>query len=395
MIRLLVLLVLLCSTAWANAAGEHAVVRIPSHGCSATVIWTGQNRSMILGCAHAFEGRDRGKPMTIDVPVPAAVSAAPRPGRTKLIAVDYRADLSLIELGDGPLPYVAPVAPPGYRPGRRIVAVGYDEMRLPPQNRPTQILREEGGFFWTRERPWHGRSGGGLIDTEQGWTVGVCHAYTGPSNHRELHPGAEGMYVSSAAICAFLQKNGWASGSPATGQAALPQRGLEIPREYRVPNRTGQQCAWVSLATLARYHGIARGAELARHGGLAAPGQPEAELRRLHIRFRSQLPPNRDTAILRESLTAARGVMVGLGGRHAVVAVGLDGDRLTVIENTDPQLNTRIVPLSAWDGWAIELFPDGGDGAAQQSCPGGVCPNGLCPGGVCPRVSPTPCPGSR
>jgi hypothetical protein len=362
---------------FARADVTDSVVMLPSHGGSGTVIFSEPGRTIILSCAHMFQGRDRSKPLKFDVPHP--TPGQPQSAKARVLSVDYRADLSLIELPAGPLPYVAPVAPPGYRPGNRIVAVGYDEMKQPPQKRPTQILREEGGIYWTIQRPWHGRSGGGLIDTERGWCVGVCHAYTGPPNHRELHRGAEGMYVSHQAICSFLRSAGWplpsstpqpfAQPSPLFQQLAAPPRApgrVEIPMQFRLPNRTGDQCVWVSLATLARFHGIARGAPLASHGGLAGPGQPEAELRRLGIRFRSQNPGNRDTAILRDAIDRGLGAMIGLGGRHAVVVVGLDGGTLTVIENSDPKLGTRTLPVSAWDGWAIVLYPDGSDGARQQ-----------------------------
>ncbi len=295
-------------------------------------------------------------------------------------------------------------------------------MKMPPQKRPTQVLREEGGIYWTRQRPWHGRSGGGLIDTARQQLVGVTHAYTGPSNHRELHPGAEGMYVSHATICAFLRKAGWPEPSPGPQQFAsplppslqpqfqpaapvAPQRRagrVEIPQEHRVPNRTGGQCVWVSLATLARFHGVTRGAALSQHGGLAAPGQPEGELRRLGIQFRSQSPPNRDTRILRDAIDYGYGAMIGLNGQHAVVAVALESDTLTVIENGDPKLGERKVHLSAWDGWTIVLLPDGTDGAATPA-PGRAAPArpNLQPAPprnyYQPRLqgSPAPCPGGR
>src|SRR5689334_17957136 len=48
-----------------------AVVRIPSHGASATVIFTEKDRTFLLGCAHAFQGRDRLKPIVLDIPAPA------------------------------------------------------------------------------------------------------------------------------------------------------------------------------------------------------------------------------------------------------------------------------------------------------------------------------------
>src|SRR5262245_64099876 len=71
----------------------HAVVRIPSHGASATVIETRAGSSLLLGCAHAFQGADRYKPIHLDVPVPGA--GGPRQAAIRLLDIDYDADLSL------------------------------------------------------------------------------------------------------------------------------------------------------------------------------------------------------------------------------------------------------------------------------------------------------------
>ncbi len=125
MIRKLVALLLavfVALPAVVQADATDAVVRIPSHGASGSVIYTEPGRSLILSCAHMLQGADRNKAMALDVPVPQA--GQPRSARPKVLQVDYKADLSLIELPAGPLPYVAPVAPGGYRPGRRRSAGG-------------------------------------------------------------------------------------------------------------------------------------------------------------------------------------------------------------------------------------------------------------------------------
>src|SRR5262245_52088315 len=68
------------STPQAHAGPERAVVRLPSHGGSGTVIATTQNRTFILSCAHAFQGGDALKPIQIDgEQVPA--------GRPRLVAI--------------------------------------------------------------------------------------------------------------------------------------------------------------------------------------------------------------------------------------------------------------------------------------------------------------------
>jgi hypothetical protein len=190
-------------------AAVHAVVRLPSHGASATVIETRAGATWLLGCAHAFEGNDRSRPIRLDVPVPSA--GQPKQAAIRLLAVDYRHDLSLILLEDGPLPYVAPVAPAGHVPGAHVLSIGYDEMRWPAQQAPATLLGTAGATTYTRERPVPGRSGGALLDADRGWLIGVVQGYetTGPRR---------GMYVSHAAVLRFLQ-----------GQRAPPGREL-VPR---------------------------------------------------------------------------------------------------------------------------------------------------------------------
>jgi hypothetical protein len=178
-----------------TAAPPDSVVRIPSHGASATVIYTEEGRTLLLGCAHAYRGADRTKKMKIDVPVP---SPGPVKNHTiTLIAVDYDLDLSLVELKDGPLPYVCPVAPKGHQPSRNVLSAGYDEMKWPATQKKATIVAQAESTTYTREKPWHGRSGGGLIDLDGNVLIGVVQGY-------EVDGPQRGMYVSHAAIVRFL-----------------------------------------------------------------------------------------------------------------------------------------------------------------------------------------------
>ncbi|MBY0522210.1 MAG: serine protease [Gemmataceae bacterium] len=197
-------------TTAAPPAAASAVVRIPSHGASATVIETRAGYTLLLGCAHAFQGADRGKPIHLDVPV--AQAGPPKQAVIRLLDVDYDADLSLIALHDGPLPCVAPVAPAGHRPGASILSIGYDEMRWPAQQRDTTLLSVTASTTYTRERPGHGRSGGALIDADKGWLIGVVQGY-------ELNGARRGMYVSHATILRFLQRQ---RGAPPARPQACP-----------------------------------------------------------------------------------------------------------------------------------------------------------------------------
>src|SRR5262245_50633082 len=126
-LRLLLVFLFLALTALgANAQdARSAVVRITSHGCSGTVIETAADHTLILSCAHAFRGADAQKPIVLDVPWPSPQPASPRKAKLKLRALDTGMDLTLIEVSDGPYPFVAPVAAPAFRPGRNVWSVGY------------------------------------------------------------------------------------------------------------------------------------------------------------------------------------------------------------------------------------------------------------------------------
>jgi hypothetical protein len=128
LILFIVFLVLtLVFVAAALAAPQDAVVRMPSHGASGTVIYTRSGYSLVLTCAHAFRGRDRYKRLALDVPhhTPGSKRVA-----VQLVAVDYASDLALVAIADGPLPYVCQPAGPGANP-RACLSAGYDNMRLP------------------------------------------------------------------------------------------------------------------------------------------------------------------------------------------------------------------------------------------------------------------------
>jgi hypothetical protein len=236
-IRPLVLLLLL----WARvlsaqtpaAEPAQAAVRIQSHGASAMVIATAPGKSWLLSCGHMFldeQGRPspalRAKRLVLDgPPQPQARFAGTRPAR--LLACDHDLDLSLIELDNGPFAYV-PVAPPGHRPGKRLLSIGYDEMRWPVTQKSATFLGTKGNTTYTRERPWHGRSGGGLIDREAHVLVGVVQGY-------ELNGARRGLYVSQEAILSFLAKHMPVTGG-LTPRRSLPITGGLTPRRSLCPS---------------------------------------------------------------------------------------------------------------------------------------------------------------
>ncbi len=204
-----------------------AVVRLPSHGVSATVISTAPGRTLLLGCAHGFEGADRLKRITVNMPSPVAGPA--KNVSVRLVALDYRMDLSIIEVSDGPVPYVCSVAPSGTRVPGKATSVGYDEMKLSRDGRPSviraaTIVANSSSHIYTYEIPWHGRSGGALIDPTTGRLIGVVQGY-------EVDGERRGMYISHATILSFLA----AGTSTPAPYPSEPYGGRPAVREYVTP----------------------------------------------------------------------------------------------------------------------------------------------------------------
>src|SRR5713101_2789030 len=87
-----------------------AVVQLPSHGASGTIVSTAEGETLVLTVAHAFEGPSRRRPLVVLVPRPEGAGTEKRVG-IQLAAIDERADLALVRLGTGPLARLARVAP--------------------------------------------------------------------------------------------------------------------------------------------------------------------------------------------------------------------------------------------------------------------------------------------
>lgn len=187
-----------------GAAPVDAVFRMPSHGASGTFVYSGGGRALGITCAHAFEGKDRTKPIVLDVPWP-------NPGQkahvgVRILKVDYNTDLALIEVGCE-VPYTCQIALPGQRP-QRLLSIGYDGMTWPSVKATSQIVGYEQNRSMTNENPRPGRSGGGLIDPDQGLLFGTCTGY-------EVGGQRRGIYSSHQAVLVFV---GW-NDLPAAPQA--------------------------------------------------------------------------------------------------------------------------------------------------------------------------------
>ena len=113
-----------------------------------------------------------------------------------MLAADADFDLSLLEIDNGPFQYI-PVAPKGFQPGRNVASAGYDNMHWPITQKAATIVGSGDNWTFTREKPWHGRSGGGLFDLDAKRLIGVVNGY-------EVNHGQRGIYVSHDAVVKFI-----------------------------------------------------------------------------------------------------------------------------------------------------------------------------------------------
>jgi hypothetical protein len=218
---LLTLWLIFVERAFGQSSADNAVVRIPSHGASATVIWSNERKSYLLGCAHAYQGKDAYKKMVIDVP--SSSSGQKAANGIRLVALDYRLDLSLVEMNVGGLIYL-PVAPEGHKIPQRLVSIGYDNMKWPATRVWADLVGEDAIRFYTKQIPWHGRSGGALADPQGPYLVGVVQGYEMSGSR----PG-RGIYANHRAILYFLSKNGW---SAKKRQNSNPFDLLNLEKDY-------------------------------------------------------------------------------------------------------------------------------------------------------------------
>jgi hypothetical protein len=210
---------------------------VPSHGGSATVIYRTESYSLLLTAGHLFEGSKRdqynrpvGKmidePIAIDAPVPLKNEAKSKGGQIakvgiKLLAVDFKTDLAVFKV-NYKLPYVAPLPPAGHKLGPQLLSVGFDKQQLMSDlgdglgtRRMATPVRQDQGRLLTEEKPWHGRSGGAILDGP--FLVGVVSAYQGlpakgidPKTGKQIEVRQEydgrnrGIYVNLDTIRAFL-----------------------------------------------------------------------------------------------------------------------------------------------------------------------------------------------
>lgn len=227
-----------------------AVVEIPSHGLSGTIIHTEgpregwpRGRTLILTAAHAG---DFNKPPRVGMPTVSG-AGAPIKCSPRWAAWDTNADLAIAELQYGPVPHVVRIAPNGFTPSGAAWMYGYgaksDSDRpysatgRPGEKVAAQIAGNEGTRYEVRPAPIPGRSGGGLVDRPSGFLVGVCS--TRELDRFQRPTGVRGWFVSLAAIHRFMEGPG---GNAISGNAPRETPRQPRPLQFLTPSCPGGMC---------------------------------------------------------------------------------------------------------------------------------------------------------
>lgn len=182
------------------------------HTFSGVVVDRTSRCAWVLTVAHGFESRSGRYMLAIDAPWPR--NAAPQIVRMRITKIDKAMDLAVVKLETGNLPNVCYVATRPPLAGARCTSVGYTEDDDDPSLEDATIT-EQGRLTVTKEAPWHGRSGGALIDAS-GRLVGLAAAYdpAGCPYNEEREPAkfkawvlryAPGYWISHQTIWKFMQ----------------------------------------------------------------------------------------------------------------------------------------------------------------------------------------------
>lgn len=141
---------------------------------------------------------------------------------------------------------------------------------------------------------------------------------------------------------------------------------VDIAKEDRVPNKTGIQCVWSSIETVARHNKIEELYDLtedSRCKSFAGPSSAAKILKEKKIKF-EQTVSEKDISLLIKGCKEERwGVCFGIPG-HMMTMVHFDHENEKIvkyIDNSDKTLSVRTWTLnqfySKWDGWVLMIYP--------------------------------------
>lgn len=146
---------------------------------------------------------------------------------------------------------------------------------------------------------------------------------------------------------------------------------VDVPPTCRVRNRTGSQCVWASIETLARKHNIGRASDLTNfYGGVASEGDVNSVLQSRGFQlekhyYQSYRGMTWNTTFIPRACQHGWGACAGIGHGnicHLVNVVHYKDGVVKIIDNFGPRaLEVQEWPeskfLSLWNGWAISLVP--------------------------------------
>jgi hypothetical protein len=132
-----------------------------------------------------------------------------------------------------------------------------------------------------------------------------------------------------------------------------------------VENKTGHQCVWACLETLAKHNNVKALQGLTDdHLGNAYPIEVDIVLLNSGAKFKHQMPGRKDTEILDRADQSGRGAMVVIhmnnGTTHAITFVGWDDKWVRYINSGKDRRVHRFSRrrfMEVWNGQAITLHP--------------------------------------
>lgn len=140
---------------------------------------------------------------------------------------------------------------------------------------------------------------------------------------------------------------------------------VPIPMKDRIPNKTGIQCVWSSIETLARYADFERLFDMTEKPecrSYSGPSSAGRWLKSHNVKFEQTTGGDR-SLIIKGVVEEKRGVLFDVPG-HAMVLVHYDEDKGIVkyINNSDRSLKIRTWTMSEFNrrfgGWVLLIYAD-------------------------------------
>lgn len=187
---------------------------------------------------------------------------------------------------------------------------------------------------------------------------------TGIGIHNNATP-ADSIYPNPAAITAPNPAYNPVANYEGEPEDEMRDVMVPIPMNCRVPNKTGIQCVWSSIETLARYAQFERlydMTELSECRSYSGPSNAGSWLRKHNVRFEQTTGGDR-SLIIKGVVKEKRGVLFSVPG-HAMVLVHYDEEKGIVkyINNSDSTLQIRTWTMKEFnrrfDGWVMIIYAD-------------------------------------